>query len=108
MRSCFAVSQRFRPSEVLETTTGIQLNPTGIVFEDAPSGIRAGLAAGCRVLGVCTSHRREQLEGLAPTWLVNDLSKWVLLRCSRDWLLMIRVKAKLVDGGVELEIDESH
>ncbi|CAD6569688.1 MAG: hypothetical protein TREMPRED_005420 [Tremellales sp. Tagirdzhanova-0007] len=46
-----------------------------IVVEDAPSGIKAGVAAGCRVLAVCTSHERTQLEGLGATWIVEDLSK---------------------------------
>lgn len=45
----------------------------GIVVEDAPSGIRAGVAAGSRVLAVCTSHTRAQLEGHGATWIVDDL-----------------------------------
>jgi beta-phosphoglucomutase-like phosphatase (HAD superfamily) len=45
----------------------------GIVVEDAPSGIRAGVAAGSRVLAVCTSHTRQQLEGHGATWIVEDL-----------------------------------
>ncbi|GFZ42413.1 hypothetical protein JCM24511_00128 [Saitozyma sp. JCM 24511] len=44
-----------------------------IVVEDAPSGIRAGVAAGSRVLAVCTSHTRAQLEGHGATWIVDDL-----------------------------------
>ncbi|RSH94828.1 hypothetical protein EHS25_004634 [Saitozyma podzolica] len=44
-----------------------------IVVEDAPSGIRAGVAAGSRVLAVCTSHTRQQLEGHGATWTVEDL-----------------------------------
>ncbi|WOO76705.1 Hexitol phosphatase A [Vanrija pseudolonga] len=46
-----------------------------IVVEDAPSGIKAGVAAGCKVLAVCTSHPREELEGLGAEWIVDDLSK---------------------------------
>jgi HAD superfamily hydrolase (TIGR01509 family) len=32
-----------------------------VVFEDAISGIKAGLAAGCTVIGVATSHSKEEL-----------------------------------------------
>jgi beta-phosphoglucomutase-like phosphatase (HAD superfamily) len=46
----------------------------GVVVEDAPAGIRSGLAAGCRVLAVCTSHSRSSLENLGATWIVSDLS----------------------------------
>jgi len=33
-----------------------------IVFEDAVSGIRAGKAAGAKVIALATSHKREELE----------------------------------------------
>ncbi|KIY61596.1 HAD-like protein [Cylindrobasidium torrendii FP15055 ss-10] len=46
-----------------------------IVFEDAPTGIRSGKAAGCIVLATCTSHTRESLEKENPDFLVDDLSK---------------------------------
>lgn len=42
-----------------------------IVFEDAPSGAGAGVAAGCRVLGVLGTHKAEELS--ACTWLVSSL-----------------------------------
>jgi len=42
-----------------------------IVVEDAPSGVGAGLAAGCRVLGVLGTHPAEQLH--AATWLAGSL-----------------------------------
>jgi glycerol 3-phosphatase-1 len=44
-----------------------------IVFEDAPSGILSGAAAGCQTLAVITSHTRAQLEVVKPTFLVNNL-----------------------------------
>jgi len=43
-----------------------------IVVEDAPSGVRSGKAAGCRVLGIrTTTHDSELLAGGAD-WIVND------------------------------------
>ena len=37
-------------------------NAQCVVFEDAISGIKAGKAAGSKVIGLATSHRREELE----------------------------------------------
>lgn len=45
-----------------------------VVVEDAPSGIKAGLAAGCRVIGVVTSHTREQVAEAGATWVVESLA----------------------------------
>jgi sugar-phosphatase len=42
-----------------------------VVVEDAPSGVGAGVAAGCRVLGVLGTHPVEQLR--AATWLARSL-----------------------------------
>ena len=42
-----------------------------IVIEDAPSGVGAGIAAGCRVLGVLGTHSREELR--AADWVTDSL-----------------------------------
>jgi mannitol-1-/sugar-/sorbitol-6-phosphatase len=42
-----------------------------IVVEDAPSGVRAGVAAGCRVLGVLGTHSAEELQ--EADWVVESL-----------------------------------
>jgi sugar-phosphatase len=42
-----------------------------VVVEDAPSGLGAGVAAGCRVLGVLGTHTIEELQGAA--WIVPSL-----------------------------------
>jgi len=62
-----------------------------LVVEDAPSGLRAGHAAGSRVLAVCTSHTRQAIidSGAKPDFIVKDLTK---------------VSAKWVDGKVEIGI----
>ncbi|KAI0697495.1 HAD-like domain-containing protein [Cerioporus squamosus] len=33
-----------------------------VVFEDSPSGIKAGVASGATVIAVCTSHERSKIE----------------------------------------------
>ncbi|KAF4123905.1 glycerol-1-phosphatase [Geosmithia morbida] len=45
-----------------------------LVLEDAPAGIRAGKAAGCKVLGLVTSHTVDQVVEAGPDWVVQDLS----------------------------------
>jgi sugar-phosphatase len=44
-----------------------------VVVEDAPSGVGAGKAAGCRVLGVLGTHSAEELSG--ADWLVGSLER---------------------------------
>ena len=64
-----------------------------VVIEDSPVGIRAGRAAGCRVLGLVTSHTLEQVVAAEPDWVVRDLAS---------------VRAfKRSDGSVVLEIRDA-
>jgi sugar-phosphatase len=44
-----------------------------IVIEDAPSGVRAGKAAGCRVLGVLGTHSADDLHAAGVDWVVQTL-----------------------------------
>lgn len=64
--------------------------PNVLVLEDSPAGIAAGKAAGCKVLGVVTSHTAEQIVEAAPDWIVRDLSSVKIVGHS--------------EKGVELEI----
>jgi mannitol-1-/sugar-/sorbitol-6-phosphatase len=48
------------------------LNPEDcLVIEDAPSGIRAGKAAGCRVLAVAQSHQAHELQ--EADWIIGSM-----------------------------------
>ncbi|KAK3394763.1 HAD-like protein [Podospora didyma] len=51
-----------------------------LVLEDSPAGIRSGKDAGCKVLGVVTSHTAEQVLSAEPDWIVKDLSSVRLVR----------------------------
>jgi sugar-phosphatase len=42
-----------------------------VVVEDAPSGVGAGLAAGCRVLAVLGTHSAEELK--AANWVTSSM-----------------------------------
>ncbi len=44
-----------------------------LVIEDAPSGVIAGVAAGCRVLGVLGTHSAEELRRAGVSWVVPSL-----------------------------------
>ncbi|KAH8106689.1 HAD-like protein [Phellopilus nigrolimitatus] len=44
-----------------------------VVFEDSPSGIRAGVASGATVIAVCTSHERSKIEGCGALFVVEDM-----------------------------------
>jgi len=50
------------------------LSMIGLVFEDAPSGIRSGRTAGCKTVAFLTTHSREQVQAAEPDFIVNDMS----------------------------------
>ncbi|KAJ7094586.1 phosphatase [Mycena belliarum] len=54
-----------------------------VVLEDAPAGVRSGQAAGCKTIGLLTSHSREQMEAVKPDFLVKDLSS-VSMKCTEN------------------------
>lgn len=54
--------------------TGVSDDVRVLVVEDAPSGIRAGKAAGCSVLGLATTHSIESVISAGADWVVKDLS----------------------------------
>lgn len=46
-----------------------------VVFEDSPSGIRAGVASGAIVIAVCTSHERSKIEGCGADFIVDTMEQ---------------------------------
>lgn len=44
-----------------------------LVLEDAPAGVRAGKAAGFKVVGLATTHKVQQLREAGADWIVRDL-----------------------------------
>lgn len=60
-----------------------------IVVEDAPSGVGAGVAAGCRVLGVLGTHTEAELRKAGVSWVVASLKD---------------VEAEVVEGGLRLRL----
>lgn len=60
-----------------------------LVFEDAPSGVRAGVASGARVAGVLGSHSESELRGAGAVWVLQSL---------------LDVVAEPVEGGLRVSL----
>jgi beta-phosphoglucomutase len=72
------------PEIYLKTASAVEIEPGYcVVFEDSLSGVKAGKAAGCKVVGITTTHSREELyetdfvidnfRGLDPEALISSL-----------------------------------
>ncbi|CAL1713033.1 unnamed protein product [Somion occarium] len=48
-----------------------------VVFEDSPSGIRAGVASGATVIAVCTSHERSKIENCGAHFIIDNMEQVV-------------------------------
>jgi glycerol-1-phosphatase len=59
-----------------------------LVIEDSPAGIRAGKDAGCKVLGLVTSHTYEQVKSAGPDWIVKDLKSVKILGKNGDRVMV--------------------
>ncbi len=61
------------PEPYLKAAVNLGLSASDcIVVEDAPAGIRAGKAAGARVIAFLTTMRRRDLEDARPDWIVQN------------------------------------
>ena len=71
----------------------LDLGPTApvLIFEDSPTGVRAGKAAECMVLGVGTTTDIEKLLEAGADWVVSDLQSVELGRQVRGgWEIHFR------------------
>ena len=80
------------PEPYLKGAAALGLSPVDcIVVEDAPSGVRSGKAAGCRVLAIrTTTHDRELLAGGAD-WIVNDCASLRLAALSSPGKIVLEL-----------------
>jgi beta-phosphoglucomutase len=63
------------PEIYLKTAALLGAKPSAcIVFEDSPSGIRSAKDAGMAVVGVSTTHAKEELAGKTD-WVADDFSE---------------------------------
>ncbi|KAF9002930.1 HAD-like domain-containing protein [Cyathus striatus] len=52
-----------------------------VVFEDSPSGIRAGVASGATVIALCTSHERSKIDNCGAHYIVENMD---CVKCELD------------------------
>lgn len=69
---------------------GLEESTSIVVLEDAPSGIKAGKAAGFKVIALATTHSLDKLREAGADWIVEDLRS-------------VSVKG-VTDGQVQIEI----
>jgi sugar-phosphatase len=63
------------PDPYLKGSEILQIPPAEcLVAEDAPSGVRAGKAAGARLLALRTTSTDEELLSAGADWIADDLS----------------------------------
>jgi len=60
-----------------------------VVVEDAPSGVRAGKAAGARVLAVLSSHDRQAVTEAGADWVVESLASVKLVSSEGELVLAL-------------------
>ncbi|MCJ1443443.1 MAG: hypothetical protein MMC23_003941 [Stictis urceolatum] len=58
---------------------GLGVGAEILVLEDAPAGVRAGKAAGCKVLGLATTHSVESVRDAGADWILRDLGSFKVL-----------------------------
>ncbi|KAK2611162.1 hypothetical protein N8I77_004533 [Diaporthe amygdali] len=75
---------------------GDNQNTNVLVLEDSPAGIKAGKAAGCKVLGLVTSHTAEQVKAAEPDWIVKDLDSVKIVEF-KDGLVTLEFSNGLVE-----------
>ncbi|OCF54424.1 phosphatase [Kwoniella mangroviensis CBS 10435] len=64
------------PDPFLLAASDLGIAPTrAVVFEDSPSGIKAGVASGATVIAVCTSHTRDKIENLGAHFVVDTMDQ---------------------------------
>ncbi|WVW79193.1 hypothetical protein I302_101159 [Kwoniella bestiolae CBS 10118] len=64
------------PDPFLLAASDLGIAPTrAVVFEDSPSGIKAGVASGATVIAVCTSHTRDKIENLGAHYVVDTMDQ---------------------------------
>jgi sugar-phosphatase len=60
-----------------------------VVLEDAPAGIRAGKAAGARVLALRTTASDAELREAGADWIIDDCSEILLDSAAQDETILL-------------------
>jgi glycerol 3-phosphatase-1 len=74
-----------------------RLGAARLGLEDAPAGVRAGKAAGYRVVALATTHAVEQLREAGADWIVRDMRSVTLERWdAKGKVVSVRIADALV------------
>ena len=66
------------PEPYLKAATSLNYAASDcVVVEDVPAGIRAGKAAGARVIALLTTAGRDELQGAGADWIVQNCAEIV-------------------------------
>lgn len=64
------------PDPFLLAASDLGMDPKRcVVFEDSPSGIKAGVASGATVIAVCTSHTRNKIDSHGAHYIVDTMDQ---------------------------------
>lgn len=81
------VNGKPHPEPFLKAAAMLKVQPKEcIVVEDAPAGIQAGKAAGCRVLALRTTMSDEVLERAHPDWIADSCASLHVVGFTHDEL----------------------
>jgi sugar-phosphatase len=61
-----------------------------VVVEDAPAGVRAGKAAGARVIALLTTMSRRDLEDAGADWILHNCAE-IIASCDQDHSLRLKL-----------------
>ncbi|KAI1825501.1 HAD-like protein [Xylaria intraflava] len=75
---------------------GLPADGEVLVLEDSPAGIIAGKAAGCKVIGLVTSHTIEQVVAARPDWVVEDLRSVKMVARGEDGRVTLQFSNTLI------------
>ncbi|KAI1308060.1 HAD-like protein [Xylaria venustula] len=78
------------------SSLGLSADAEVLVLEDSPAGIKAGKDAGCKVLGLVTSHTMEQVIAAEPDWIVEDLRSVKMVARGEDGRVTLQFSNALI------------
>jgi sugar-phosphatase len=82
------VNGKPHPEPYLKAAAALQVPPEDcVVVEDVPAGIRAGQAAGARVIAFRTTCKETDLRAAGADWVLENCSEIVLLNHGPDLVL---------------------
>lgn len=62
-----------------------------LVLEDAPAGVRAGKAAGCKVICLATTHSIDTVIAAGADWVIKDLNEVKVMKGKENgWMVEIQ------------------